>query len=412
MKRRFSSIGVIFLTFLLIVLTGCGDQKTTMNQPKPDNKVQEVTIGVLYPTSGEYARFGVAALNAVKMATDDINAAGGIKSLGGAKLKLEIRDPGSDIQTTRSATENLITNKSISAITGDYSSSLSIVTSEVAERAEIPFVTASTANKITTSGFKYIFQLTPLGSIVGRAQAEFAKKILIDEKGLPVKAAIVFENTSYGQSVSDGVRQTAKELGIEVVLYEPYQAKFADASPLVTKIKASGANVLFPISYLQDSILIQKAIKQMDVKVITIGGGGGFLLPDYYQALGKDAEGVISVALWNGDVNKPGIEGITKRYQDKYGEFPSDQTGAAYSSMWVIAKGIENAASTVPKKIRDAMSTLKLEAGYPGDIIPGDSLEFDQTGRNKNAHPIMVQWQDGLLRTIYPATDAKGKLRL
>lgn len=399
---------IVVLALMLLFLAGCGSGSSNQNSA---NQVKEVTIGVLYPTSGDQALLGQAALNAVKLAADDINAAGGIKSLGGAKIKLNIVDPGSSVETARSATENIIKNKP-SALTGDYLSALSMVTSEVTERAKIPFVTASIADSLTNRGFKYIFQVSPKGSMFGQTQVEFAKKVLVDEKGLAPKVAIVFENTSYGQSTSKGLLDTAKKLGFNVVLDEAYDANFTDANPLVTKIKASGATVLFPVSYVQDAILIQKAIKQQNVKTFTVAGGAGYLMPDFYKALGTDAEGVISVASWNNDVNKPGVEDIAKRYKEKYGAFLTEHSGEAYSATWVIAKAIDIAGSSDPQKIRDALSTLKLSAGYPGDIMPGGDLEFDQTGWNKNVHPVIIQWQDGMPRTVYPAVDAKNQLRL
>lgn len=415
MGKKLSLLGMVLLVVLAVAAVGCGGPKTETSGPKTETKgtakVEEVLIGVLYPTSGDFARLGEAALNAVKLAAEDINAAGGIKSLGGAKVKLEIMDPGSKPETARSATESLVQKKSVSALTGDYASTLSLVTSEVAERAQIPFATASIADQLTSRNFKYIFQVSPKGSMFGQQQVKFAKEVLVDKKGIPPKAAIVFENTSYGQSTSQGLKKTAEEMGFQVTLFESYEHSFSDATPLVTKIKASGARILFPVSYLQDSILLQKTIKQMGLDVLTVGGGAGYLMPDFYKALGKDAEGVFSVASWNLDVNKPGIDDVAKRYQGKYGEFLTEHSGEAYSATWVIAQAIEKAASTDPKKIRDALSGLKLAAGQKGAIMPGGDIEFDGAGWNKNVHPVMIQWQDGLPRTVYPSEDAKVQPR-
>ncbi len=410
MKRNFTKVLVVVLAFALLFLAGCGSSSQG-SATQTQTQVKDVTIGVLYPTSGDQAVLGQAALNAVKLAADDINAAGGIKSLGGAKIKLDIVDPGSATESARSATENIIKDKP-SALTGDYLSALSMVTSEVAERAKIPFVTASVSDALSSRGYKYFFQVSPKSSMFGATQIEFAKKVLVDQKGMAPKAAIVFENTSYGQSTSKGLVDAAKKMGFDVVLNESYDANFTDANPLVTKIKASGATILFPVSYLQDAILIQKAIKQQNVKIFTIGGGAGYLMPDFYNALGKDGEGVISVASWNNDVNKPGVDDIAKRYQAKYGSLLTEHSGEAYSATWAIAKAIDLAKSADPQKIRDSLATLKLDAGYPGDIMPGGQLEFDSTGWNKSVHPVMIQWQDGIPRTIYPDQDAKTQVKL
>ncbi|ALS22599.1 MULTISPECIES: ABC transporter substrate-binding protein [Paenibacillus] len=419
MKMWFKKATAVSLAGLLAAsLAACGAGSSGSSAPNAAGgasnegaKADEVLIGVLYPTSGSLARLGGAALKAVELAAEDINAAGGIKSLGGAKIKLEIVDPGDKPETAKSATERLIQNKKVSALTGDYSSSLSLVTSEVAERAKIPFVTASVSDNLTSRGMKYLFQISPKGSMFGNTQVKFAKEYLVEKLGKQPKVAIVFEETSYGTSTAEGLSKTAKELGLEVVLSEPYHANFADAAPLVNKIKASGAEILFPVSYLQDAILIQKTVKQLGLNITTVGGGAGYLMPEFYKELGKDAEGVVSVASWNLDLNKPGIEDINKRYTEKNGEFITEHSGEAYSATWVIAHAIEKAASTDPQKIREALASLQLKEDDKGNIMPGGNIEFDQTGWNKNVYPVLIQWQEGIPKTIYPESDAKAQFK-
>ena len=419
MNKKLLVILSLVLLVMMLSLTGCGgsDQgesegkSTGEKQQSSENKVDEVVVGVLYPTSGNLARLGGAAQDAVKLAAEDINAAGGIKSLGGAKIKLEITDPGSTPESTKSASERLIQTKQVSALTGDYSSSLSMVTSEIAERAKIPFVTASISDGLSSRGFKYFFQVSPKGSMFGETQVRFAKESLVDDMGIQPKAAIIFEDTTYGSSTAEGLKKTAEELGFDIVLNEPYQAGFTDATPLINKIKGSGATILFPVSYLTDAILIQKTIKLMGVDIITVGGGAGYLMPEFRDALGADADGVVSVASWNKDVNKPGIEDVAARYKEKYGEFLTEHSGEAYAATWVIAHGIEKAASTDPTAIRDAIAELIVEDGMAGGIMPGGNIEFDETGWNKNVHPVIIQWQDGEPKTIYPAQDATSEFR-
>ncbi|MBS4224184.1 ABC transporter substrate-binding protein [Lederbergia citrea] len=408
MKKWMKTITAISLSSLLLLgLTACNGKEAASK----DGDVKEVVVGVLYPTSGSLARLGGAALKAVELAAEDINEAGGIQSLGGAKLKLEIVDPGEKPESAKSATERVIQNKKVSAITGDYSSSLSLVTSEVAERAKIPFVTASVSDALTSRGMKYLFQVSPKGSMFGESQVKFAKEYLVDKLGKKPKVAIVFEETSYGTSTSEGLKKTAEEMGLDVALYEPYSANFADASPLVNKIKSSGAEILFPVSYLQDAILIQKTIKKFEVDITTVGGGAGYLMPEFIHELGDAGEGVLSVASWNLDVNKNGVEDINKRYKEKNGEFITEHSGEAYSALWTIAHAIEKAASADPEKIKEALATLELEEGAAGNIMPGGNIEFDKTGWNKNVHPVIIQWQNEIPVTIYPTEDAKGEFK-
>lgn len=365
---------------------------------------KEVNIGVLYPTSGSQARFGQMCVNAVKLAVDDVNAAGGIKSLGGAKLNPILADIQSDPGVTRNQAERIMATGNLTAATGSYVSTYTLVATEVAERYKIPYVTGSIANKITDRGFKFTFQVSPKATMFGEMQMEFAAKLA----GKGKRVAVAFEDTDYGTSTSKGLIDGAKKAGFDIAMAEPYTAKFTDATPLVNKIKASRPELFFPVSYITDALLIIRTMKQLNVNAGVIAGGAGYLIPDFYKDLGKDAEYVYSVGSWNYDINCPEVPRIAAAYEKRHGEFLMEHAGEAYVMIWVLADAIERAASTDPVKVRDALAKTNLTKG-PGSVMPGCRVEFDQTGWNKHVHPVMVQWQKGQLRTVYPASDARVK---
>lgn len=365
---------------------------------------KEVNIGVLYPTSGSQARFGQMCVNATRLAVDDVNNAGGIKSLGGAKMNPIYADIQSDPGVTRNQAERLMATGNLTAATGSYVSTYTLVATEVAERYKIPYITGSIANKITARGFKFTYQVSPKAEMFGRMQMEFAGKIA----GKGKRAAVVFEDTDYGTSTSKGLIDGAKEVGLDVVLVEPYTAKFTDATPLVNKIKASRPELLFPVSYITDALLLIRTMKQFNVNAGVIAGGAGYLIPDFYKDLGKDAEYVFSVGSWNYDINCPEVPGFSAAYEKRFGEFLMEHAGEAYVMIWVLADALERAASADPLKVRDALAQTDLRKG-PGSVMPGCRVQFDETGWNKWVHPVMTQWQKGELRTVYPASDARVK---
>ena len=365
---------------------------------------REVNIGVLYPTSGSQARFGQMCVNAVQMAIDDVNKGGGIKSLGGAMLKPIYADIQSDPGVTRNQAERLMATGNLTAATGSYVSTYTLVATEVAERYKIPYVTGSIANKLTDRGFKFTFQVSPKATMFGEMQMEFAEKLA----GRGKRAAVVFEDTDYGTSTSKGLIDGAKKAGFEIVMAEPYTAKFTDATPLVNKIKAARPELLFPVSYITDALLLIRTMKQLNVNAGVIAGGAGYLIPDFYKDLGKDAEYVFSVGSWNYDVNCAEVPAISAAYQKRFGEFLMEHAGEAYVMIWVLTDALERAASADPVKVRDALAKTNLTKG-PGSVMPGCRVEFDETGWNKRVHPVMTQWQKGELRTVYPASDSRVK---
>src|SRR6267154_3109554 len=111
-----------------------------------------VNIGVIQPLSGANAQFGVNCRNGIELVADAVNAAGGIKALGGARINLVVSDATSNPTAVSAVAQRLITQNELTAILGAYASSLTLAISEVAARADIPFLTASFADEITGRG--------------------------------------------------------------------------------------------------------------------------------------------------------------------------------------------------------------------------------------------------------------------
>ncbi|MGC1622062.1 MAG: ABC transporter substrate-binding protein, partial [Pseudolabrys sp.] len=109
---------------------------------------ETVNIGALYPTTGSMAQIGVGCVAAAKLAVEMVNDAGGIKSLGGAKLNLIVSDVQSDTTVTRTETDRLISGNKLSAIHGCFASALTLIASEVAERAKVPIITGSSSDQL------------------------------------------------------------------------------------------------------------------------------------------------------------------------------------------------------------------------------------------------------------------------
>src|SRR6201991_4453682 len=211
---------------------------------------EPVNIGALDPTTGSMAQIGVGCVAAAKLAGEMVNDAGGIKSLGGAKLNLVISDVQSDTTVTRTETDRLITGNKLSAVHGCFASALTLIASEVCERAKVPIITGSSSDQLN-KGRTYTFTPFARASQFAKAQLQMSK--LVSEQA---KVAVIFENTAFGTSTSNGLKELAPGEGVEIVMFEPYSAGFTDASPLINKVKASGANALFSVSYLNDLILI------------------------------------------------------------------------------------------------------------------------------------------------------------
>ena len=360
-----------------------------------------VNIGALYPVTGSMAQIGTGCVAAAKLAVNMINDAGGIKSLGGAKLNLIISDVQSDTTVTRTETDRLITSNKLSAIHGCYASALTLIACEVAERAKVPLITGSSSDMLNKGGRLYTF--TPFARASQFAQTQLQMSKLSTDKP---KVAVIFENTAFGTATSNGVKELAASEGVEIVMFEPYSAGFTDAAPLLNKVKASGANTLFSLSYLNDLILIVRSIRQMGLNIAVNAGSGGFVMPDFYKNVGKLAEGLQGVTHWNHDIS-PESKKINEEFKKITGEFLFEYGGGLIAQTYMLADALERCASRDPQKVREALSTLDVSSGYAA-MAPGGRVKFGPDGKNIYGRPLGVQWQNGDLASIYPKDFARA----
>jgi ABC-type branched-subunit amino acid transport system substrate-binding protein len=237
-----------------------------------------VNIGVIQPLSGANAQFGIICRNGVELGADKINTAGGIKALGGAKINLVVSDATSNPTAATAAAQRLISQNELTAILGAFASSLTLAISEVTARADIPMLTASFADEITGRGLESVFKVTATASAFGRAQVNYTLAIAVAAGSKIDKIATMYEDTAYGVAQTRGLRRAAKDANIEVVMDEPYPLGITDATPLINKLRASGAQAVFPVSYLNDSLFIIRAMRQQRITIPVIGGAAGYVI--------------------------------------------------------------------------------------------------------------------------------------
>jgi len=366
-----------------------------------------VKIGNIEPLSGPSAAVGLQGKNAREMAVEEINAAGGIKSLGGAKLVLIYADSESKPEKGVAEAERLINTEKVNVLTGCWNSAVTLPTTAVAERYGIPFIVPVSVNdKITEQGFKNVFRIAAKDSWWTRDQFVFLKDM---EKEFNVKVktvAFVYENGDWGKGFAGQWKELAKKGGYEVVLDEPYPSTSTDLSPVVQKIKRAEPDVLLLVSNAADAILLTNTLADYKVKLkAIIGSGGGHADPSFLKATGQNARYIFDLVEWETDVNKPGAKETNEKFKKRYGYNLAGESVDAYVAMYVLADALERAGSLEPAKIRKALAETNLTKG-PGMIVAYNAVQFDKTGQNEHAALVMVQINDighGMERlTVWP----------
>jgi branched-chain amino acid transport system substrate-binding protein len=361
----------------------------------------KVKIGILVPLSGPTAQFGINIRNGVELALEDMKANGDAKATAN-DVELVYADVPAP-NAAAAAVQRLVSQDGVVGIVGSFVSSTTLAASEVTERLGIPMITHSFADQITSRGYKYIFQVTNKASEYGEKQFDYSIE-LAKKAGSPVtKVAILYEDTAYGTAQAKGLRDAANKQGIKIVLDESYPLNLTDAAPLVNKLRGSGAELVFPVSYFNDALLIIRTMKQQKLDLPIVGGAAGYIIPDFKKGLGEFTEGVYSIAPANYDE----IPDIGDRFQKKYGTFMPHESlmyGAGFQHM---VKAIDVAKSHDPDKIRDAIAKLKKCDGFSAGL-PGGCTAFDDKGLSSVVYPLFVQWRGDGLATVFPLKDAKA----
>jgi branched-chain amino acid transport system substrate-binding protein len=382
---------------LLVHFTGTGPQAAE----------EVVRIGNIIPLSGPSASVGQQGRNAREMALEEINAAGGIKSLAGAKLEMLYADSESKPEKGVAEAERMINTEKVHLLTGCWNSAVTYPTTAVAERYGIPFVVpVSVADKITEQGFKTVFRIAAKDSWWTRDQFAFLKDMQEEFKTEIKTLAFVYENGDWGKGFAGQWRALAEKNGYKIVLDEPYPSTTTDLSPVVQKIRRARPDVLMLVSNAADAILLTNTLADYKVKLkAIIASGGGHADPSFLKATTNNARYLFDIVEWETDVNKPGVKEINEKFKSRYGYNLAGESVDAYIAMYVIKDALERAGSLDPVKIREALAKTNLRSG-PAMIASYDAVEFDATGQNKHAALSIVQVNDlgnGLERiTVWP----------
>src|SRR5438094_3449752 len=288
--------------------------------PPPAVAVDDVKIALVVPLSGRWARQGQLKKMGAEMAIDEINAQGGIKALGGAKLVLREADAGDSVEKAVSAAQRALSREKISAGIGAWLSSFTLGVTEVAERLEVPWFTLSYADSITERGFKYTFQTSPVSS----AQAEQALDLVVDlakRNQQPLrKAAIVGDNTAATVFFFKPLREKLlKAKGIEIVVDEIWTPPLADATAIVQKVRSTQPDIVFyGATNFPDSIQVLQKVKEFGLNVPIQGVGAWLVTPEYVKTVGKEL--LDNIMTLTAAHPLKGQEELVKRFTERTGE--------------------------------------------------------------------------------------------
>lgn len=362
---------------------------------------------MIQPLSGPWARPGQIAAMGAQLAADEINAAGGLKALGGAKIRLVTADSGDTSDKAKSAAQRLLgDNPDMCGGVGGYVSSFTLAITEITERNDLPWIDFAYSDTITNRGFKYVFQTSPTGG----QQAEAALPTLVElikvaGAKLPTKAGIVMDNTPSPASFSKPMRDGGlSKFGMTLAVDEVYTPPLSDASPIAQRVRAARVGLLiFLPTAVSDIKLVLEGLSEVGMnrtRLPVLGNGSPMGSSDLLKIAGKETmDGLMFIAA---DWESKNTVDVATRFRQKTGEpWMSQDALMNYGHVWILKEAVEQAGSADRHKVNDTLHALDLTTG-PALLFPGKRIKFQENGRLLGASIVIVQWQGGVPKVVYP----------
>src|SRR5688572_12410850 len=205
-----------------------------------------VRIGVLHPVTGFLAYSGALSRLGAQMAIDDINAGGGIKALGGAKLQAVLGDAQSKPEVGAAEVEKM-NEQGVSAIVGAYASAICLATTQAAAKYRIPhIVDVGVADQIVQRGLTNVFRFAPGYKVVADASVNYLH-LLNSLARKPAKSVlIVHEESLFGTGTANLLAQQLPGLGYDVKEVIKHANPTRDFSNIVLRVKAANPDIVIP----------------------------------------------------------------------------------------------------------------------------------------------------------------------
>jgi branched-chain amino acid transport system substrate-binding protein len=350
----------------------------------------EIPVGEYGSLTGGTATFGQSTNNAVKMAFDEINGAGGVL---GKKLKLYVEDDQSKPEEAATAATKLVNQNHVTALLGEVSSSRSLAAAPIAQAAQIPMVSPSSTNPRVTQVGDYIFRVCFIDPFQGAVAAKFAH----DTLKLKKVAILVDVRNDYSVGLQTFFRQHFRELGGEVVAEQSYSEGDSDFHAQLTQIKATGPEAIYVPGYYTEVGTIARQARELGLTVPLLGGDG-WDSPKLWEIGGEALNGCYFSNHYSTDDPSPLVQKFVTEYKRRYNGVPDALAALGYDAAKILADAMTRAGSTDGAKVRDALAATKDFQGVTGSI----TINKD---RNAVKPAVILKIENGkfsLVETIKP----------
>jgi len=362
-----------------------------------------IRIGVLHPVTGFLAYSGNLCRLGAQMAIDDINAAGGIKSLGGAKLQAVLGDAQSQPQAGVAEIEKM-NEQGVAAVVGAYASAICLATTQAAAKYNLPHVVdVGVADQIVERGLKNTFRFGPGYKVTADASVN-QLHILNTLARKPAKTVmIIHEESLFGTGTANLLSAQLPALGYEVKEVVKHANPTRDFSNVVLRIKAVNPDIVIPANYYNEYALLVRTMKQQNVvpKAVYSVLGGAASSYKFVREFADAANGVLDVNHWFNPKDRRAWA-LKKRVDAMKEQFFTYEVFLNYQAVHLLADAIERAKSA---RREDIIAALE-KSTWSNHFMPYGPTRF-VNGQNQGAQPLMLQVLKNDIRVVLPNTYAE-----
>ncbi|CAB3644265.1 Leucine-, isoleucine-, valine-, threonine-, and alanine-binding protein [Achromobacter mucicolens] len=357
-----------------------------------------IKVGVLHPVTGALAYSGQQCRLGALLAIEDINKAGGIKSLGGAPLQAVLGDAQSRPEAGSAEVEKM-NEAGVSAIVGAYASAICLATTQTAAKYNLPHVVdVGVADQIVERGLKNTFRFGP-GYRACSERAILDLAALNDAAGKPAKTVmIVHEDSLFGTGTAALLSKSLPEHGFEVKEVVKHPNPTRDFNNIVLRMRSVNPDIVIPANYYNEYALLLRAMKQQKVqpKAIYSVLGGAASSYKFLKEFPDIANGIIDCNHWFNPKDAR-VAPLKARVEEK-GAYFSYEVFMTYTAMLLLADALERAKSADRAAIIEALAS----STFQDNLMPYGPTKF-VNGQNTGAQPLLTQVIGGDIKVIFPA---------
>ncbi len=368
-------LNIFFLLFLLILparVTG-----------------ETLKIGASLSLTGKYSQMGIMQKKGFDLWVNRVNKEGGIL---GKEVKFIILDDQSSKETAKAIYYNHIKELKVDFLIGPYSSAISEAILPIAEKYKYPILlSGASADRLWEKGYKYAFGVyTP----ASKYTVGFLQMLVMNELK---NIAIVSVDDSFSTSISRNTIKWAKRMQLKIIYTKQYSKGDTNLSQIASKLKSLQPDAVIVCGHLNESLHMRQAMKAVKWYPRAYYASVGPALSKFFEVLGSDSELSFSSSQWEKEASSkyPFGSEFVQMFNNHYTGEPSYHAATAYAAGMILEIAINKVGSLDSEKIRNTLSqmdTMTVIGRYG----------VDQSGKQKLHFPMIIQWQQGKKKVVWP----------